>query len=278
MTSGVWRMLSRSWAARISFAVLVLLIAIAIAIPVLPLPDPWVGGRDALMPPGTPGHLLGTDELGRDVLSRVLWGTRVSLTVGLVVAFVTTVIGVVIGAIAGYFGGWIDSVLMRISEFFQSLPTIVVAIVVVALLGGGTDRLIVVIALLAWPQTARIVRSGFLSQRRAGYVDAAKVAGAGSIRIVSTEILPNVIAPVIVIATLDVAGAILIESSLSFFGLGNPNVVSWGGMLEQAQGYIRQAWWMSVFPGVMIATVVLAFNLFGDALNDALNPRKGGRA
>lgn len=267
------RAILRSRLAVISGGVLLLLVLLAIVVPLLPLPDPWTGSDDGLLPPGSPGHPMGTDNLGRDVFSRVLWGTRISLTIGVSVALIAAVIGIVVGAVAGYAGGWIDTVLMRVAEFFQSLPTIIVAIVVVAILGGGLDRTIVVIAALAWPSTARIVRSGFLGNRSLGYVDAARIAAVPVGRIVFTQILPNVLAPVIAIATLDVAGAILIESGLSFFGLGDPNVVSWGGMLQQAGGYIRSAWWMSVFPGLMIAVVVLGFNLLGDAINDALNPR-----
>ena len=177
------------------------------------------------------------------------------------------------GGGAGNAGGAVDATLMRVAEFFQTLPRLVLALIVVALFGAGLGRLIVVIAVLSWPQTARVVRASFLSLREAPFVDAARVGGMSAGAIVASEILPNALAPIIVAGSRDVATAILLEAALGFFGLGDPNRVSWGSMLNQAQPYLRQAWWMALFPGLAISLVVLAFNILGDSLNEALNPR-----
>jgi peptide/nickel transport system permease protein len=202
-----------------------------------------------------------------------VYGARVSLTVGVLAAASSVVIGVVVGALSGFLGGAVDATLMRISEFFQTLPRFVLALIIVALFGAGLAKLILVIAILSWPQTARVVRASFLSLREAPFVDAARVGGMSTGAIILYEGLPNVLAPIVVTASLDVAAAILLEAGLGFFGLADPNLVSWGGMLNQAQQYLRQAWWMSLFPGLAISLVVLAFNVIGDGLNDALNPR-----
>ncbi|WP_324650110.1 ABC transporter permease [Georgenia sp. H159] len=268
-----WYRFSRNKAAVICLAFVVGTIIVATLATWISPYDPMSGVGPAQLPPFSPDHPLGTDHLGRDMLSQVIHGARVSLLVGFVVAAAATLIGVVIGAVAGYYGSWVDNVLMRVTEFFQTLPRLVLALIIVALFGSGLTKLIIVIAILSWPQTARVVRSGFRTLRSAAFVDAARVSGVPAWRIIAREILPNVLAPVVVVASLDVATAILTEASLSFFGLGDPNVVSWGGMLQQAQQYLRSAWWMAVFPGVAIALVVLAFNVLGDGLNDALNPR-----
>lgn len=273
-----WYRFSRNKAAVVSLGIVVLVVAVALLAPWISPHDPLSGVGAAQQPPGTPGHLLGTDHLGRDMLAQVIHGARVSLLVGFVVAAAATVIGILIGAVAGYYGGWVDNLLMRVTEFFQTLPRLVLALIIVALFGSGLTKLIFVVAILSWPQTARVVRSGFLSLRSAAFVDAARVSGVPAWRIIVREILPNVLAPVVVVASLDVAAAILTEASLSFFGLGDPNVVSWGGMLQQAQQYLRSAWWMAVFPGVAIAALVLTFNVLGDGLNDALNPRLKDKA
>jgi peptide/nickel transport system permease protein len=257
-------------------AAVVLILLMATLAPILTGYDPQTGSADALRPPLSAGHILGTDNLGRDVWAELVYGARVSLAVGVFAAASSVVIGTVVGAVSGYAGGWLDALLMRIAEFFQTLPRFVLALIVVALFGSGLWKLIAVIGLLAWPQTARLVRAGFLSLREAPFVDAARVGGMRPAGIVFTEILPNVIAPIVVTGTLDVAGAILLEAGLGFFGLGDPNLVSWGSMLNQAQQYLRQAWWMSLFPGVGISVAVLGFNLVGDGLNDLLNPRLRG--
>src|SRR5690606_873891 len=220
--------------------------------PVLAPHDPFTTSCASFQPPLTDGHLLGTDNLGRDVLSQVIWGSRVSLMVGLAAALTATLIGVLIGALSGYFGGWFDELLMRITEFSQVVPRFVLALIVVAFFGSGLVNLILVIGALSWPQTARLVRSQYLSHKTLQYVDAGRGLGMGTLRIMFRHILPNVMGPVLVVASLDVAQAILLEASLGFFGLGDPNLTSWGGMLNDAQGFMRRAWWMSVFPGIGI--------------------------
>ena len=271
--------LRRFWAQRTGpvAAVLVgVVLLVAIFAPWLVGYDPYTGGADALFPPLSDGHVLGTDALGRDLWAEIAFGARVSITVGLVSAASSLVIGIAIGAISGYAGGWTDAVLMRISEFFQTLPRFVLALIAIAILGGGIEKVIAVIGLLSWPQTARVVRASFSSLREAGFVEAARVGGMPHSAVILREILPNVVSPIVVMGSLDVATAILLEVGLSFFGLGDPNHVSWGMMLNDAQQYLRTAWWMAAFPGLAIVITVLGFNLLGDALNDALNPRGRG--
>lgn len=257
----------------LSIACLLLIVAFALLAPWITGSNPLDGGQDSLLPPLSTGHWLGTDDLGRDVWTRVVYGTRISLLVGVASAALSVLIGVLVGALAGYYGGWLDTTLMRIAEFFQTLPRFVLALIVIALFGASVTKMILVIAVLSWPQLARVVRATVASLNQSQFVDAARVAGMGAGAIIGREILPNVAAPIVVIGSLDIAAAILIEASLSFFGLGDPNQVSWGAMLNDAQQYLRTAWWMSAFPGLGIALTVLSFNLLGDALNDALNPR-----
>jgi len=268
-----WYRYSRSPQAVVAVVFVVVVVLLAIAAPLVAHADPFAGSPNALQPPGIPGAPLGTDHLGRDIWAQLVYGARVSLTVGLLAAASSAVIGVVVGALAGFLGGGVDATLMRVSEFFQTLPRFVLALIIVALFGAGLGKLILVIAILSWPQTARVVRASFLTLREAQFVDAARVGGMVSGAIIAHEMLPNVMAPIVVTASLDVAAAILLEAGLGFFGLGDPNLVSWGSMLNQAQQYLRQAWWMSLFPGLAISLVVLAFNVIGDGLNDALNPR-----
>lgn len=268
-----WRRLLRRPTTLLAIAFLALLFAMAIFAPLVTAYDPLGGGDSSLLEPLSPGHWLGTDDLGRDIWARVVFGTRISLTVGVMSALCAVVVGVIVGALAGYFGGWLDALLMRIAEFFQTLPRFVIALIVIALFGTSVFKMIVVIAALSWPQLARVVRASVAALAQSQFVDAARVAGMGHGAIIVREILPNVAAPIIVLGSLDIAMAILIEASLSFFGLGDPNHVSWGAMLNDAQQYLRSAWWMSAFPGLAIALTVLSFNVVGDALNDALNPR-----
>lgn len=270
------RRLLRARSTQAALAVLALIVLAALLAPWVATHDPMAGGNDALLPPLSPGHWLGTDDLGRDIWSRVVYGTRISLLVGIASSALAVTIGVTVGALAGYFGGWLDAVLMRVAEFFQTLPRFVLALIIIALFGASTGKLILVIGLLAWPQMARVVRATVSTLKQAPFVDAARVAGLPDRAIIAGEILPNVAAPIIVLGSLDIASAILIEASLSFFGLGDPNAISWGGMLNDAQQFLRSAWWMSAFPGLGIALTVLSFNLLGDALNDALNPRGVG--
>jgi len=271
--AGFRRRLLRRPTTLLALAFLALLFGLAVFAPLATSHDPLGGGDSALLEPLSPGHWLGTDDLGRDIWARVVYGSRISLTVGVLSALIAVVVGVFVGALAGYFGGWLDTLLMRIAEFFQTLPRFVVALIVIALFGTSVPKMILVIAALSWPQLARVVRASVAALAQAQFVDAARVAGMGHGAIIVREILPNVAAPIVVLGSLDIAMAILIEASLSFFGLGDPNHVSWGAMLNDAQQYLRSAWWMSAFAGLAIALTVLSFNVLGDALNDALNPR-----
>lgn len=266
-----WRRFSRNRAALIGVIVIGVIALIALFAPLLTGYDPTTISRDRLQAPSL-AHFLGTDNVGKDVFAGVLYGARVSLAVGLLAGLVSLTLGVLIGSLAGYYGGWIDSTLMRISEFFQIIPRFFLAILIVALLGGGLEKTILVIGGLSWPAVARIIRAQFLALREREMVDAARAVGFSDWHIIVKEILPNAIPPAIVQGTLDISEAILLEAGLSFFGLSNPDAPSWGEMLNRAQPFLRTAWWMSVFPGVAIFVTVLAFNLIGDGLNDMLDP------
>jgi peptide/nickel transport system permease protein len=222
-------------------------------------------------------HRMGTDDLGRDILSGVLWGARVSIAVGLLAALTSTGIGVIVGAAAGYYGRWLDELLMRLTEFFLVIPRFFLVLVMVALFGNSLWHVILVIGVLSWPVTARLIRVEFLSLREKEFIEASRAIGASDARIILRHILPNAVAPIVVSGSLQIARAILMEAGLSFLGLGDPNQVSWGVMLYNAQRFLRRAWWTAAFPGLAIFGIVMGFNLVGDGLNDALNPRQKGR-
>ena len=249
------------------------LIAVAVFGPLLYPGDPLAISDNPMLRPGA-AHLLGTDDLGRDVLGELVYGVRVSLFVGCVAAFAATVMGTLIGAIAGYVGGWLDTTVMRIAEFFQVMPSFILAVVIVALMGPGLLRVVAVIALLSWPQTARVARGEVLRVSQLDFVNGVRCLGVPEWRILVREIMPNSIGPVLALGTLIVGYAILLEASLSFLGLSSPDVVSWGRILSVGQRFLFSAWWLSVFPGLAIFLTVLAFNLLGDALGDILNPRR----
>lgn len=224
-----------------------------------------------LMPPSA-AHPFGTDKLGRDVLSRVIYGTRVSLSIGIVAVAISIVIGLMAGAIAGYYGGLIDSIVMRLADIFFAFPYILFAIAMIAVLGPGYINLFIAIGILGWPSVARVFRSSILSVKESEYVDAAHALGASDVRIMFRHILPNSIAPIIVYGTMMVGGAILSEAALSFLGMGvQPPTPSWGLMLSDARSFMQSAPWMMIWPGVAIVTTVLAFVLMGDGLRDALD-------
>lgn len=248
------------------FFVLVALFAGQIA-----LVDPFRSVAAPFLPP-SPAHPFGTDDLGRDIFSGVVYGARTSLLVGLSVAGVGLLLGVIVGGLSGYLGGWQDDLLMRLTELVLVLPRFFLALVVVAFFGASLLNLVLVLALTHWGFLARLTRAGVLSVRELEYVTAARALGRGDGAILLRHVLPNALAPVIVYASLQVGSAILIEASLSFLGLGDPNVISWGYLLNNAQPFMRRAWWMSLFPGAAIALTVLGVNLMGDALNDALSP------
>ncbi|MBI4588172.1 MAG: ABC transporter permease [Candidatus Rokubacteria bacterium] len=231
-------------------------------------------GVGPLLEPPSLRYVMGTDDLGRNVFAGIVYGGRVSLAVGLAAAFFATIVGLALGLVAGYRGGMPDELIMRIGEFCQTLPRFMLALVLVAILGPSVWNVVMVIAVLSWPLTARLVRAEVLSLREREFVQAARALAAPAHRLVFREIMPNALAPVVVNASLEVGRAILTEASLSFLGLGDANFPSWGYMLGYAQVLFRQAWWLSVFPGSAILLVVLGFNLIGDGLNDVLNPRR----
>lgn len=260
----------------VGLAVIATIVLVAILTPLLSSTDPWKSQGQPLMPPGGE-FILGTDMLGRDVLAGILHGARISLWIGILSAVVSALIGVTIGALAGFFGGWVDDVLVRITEFFQTIPSFIFAILLVAILTPGLTSIIVAIAVVTWPPIARLARAEFMSLRSREFVEAAVLSGVSRARIIMREVLPNAISPLIVMGSLTVATAILTESALSFLGLGDPNRISWGYMIGASRTVFRQAWWLSVFPGLAIVLTVLAINLVGEGLNDALNPHLKGR-
>jgi peptide/nickel transport system permease protein len=239
--------------------------------------SPWDMQSAPFMPPGEMGLWLGSDSLGRDVAAGIAYGARVSLLVGGVSTVVALAIGVTLGAVAGYAGGWVDDALMRFTEFFQTIPSFILAVVLVAIFKPNIVSIVAAIAIVSWPPVTRVVRAEFLSLRQREFVQAAEVLGFSRFTIVFREILPNAISPIIVLASLMVASAVLLEAALSFLGLGDPNLMSWGFMIGAGRSVIRIAWWMSVFPGIAIFLTVLALNLVGEGLNDALNPRLARR-
>lgn len=278
MKSRFWRRFSRNKGAVFGLIVLMLVALVTALGPFIAQNNPWdMVGTPFAAPMAEQGLLLGTDTMGRDILSGIVTGARVSLLIGVVSTVVSLLIGVSIGAVSGYFGGWIDATLMRFTELFQAIPSFALAIVLVAIFQPSVQSIVTAIAIVSWPPVARLVRSEFLTLRQRDFVAAAQLAGQSTPRIILTQILPNAASPIVVMASLMVATAILLESSLSFLGLGDPNQMSWGYMVGSARTVLRQAWWMAVFPGVAILLTVLALNLVGEGLNDGLNARADGR-
>ncbi|WP_422102701.1 ABC transporter permease [Vreelandella sp.] len=260
--------------ALVGLIILLLMIAMAVLAPLLFPESPWRMVQRPFLPPfSQDGFPLGTDTMGRNVASGLMHGAWVSLLIGLVSTCVALLIGVPLGAIAGYYGGLIDDCLMRFTEFFQTIPNFALAIVLVAIMQPSITSIVLAIAMVSWPPVARLVRAEFMSLRNREYVEAARLVGQSNTTIILRQILPNTLSPIIVLASLMVATAILLESALSFLGLGDPNVMSWGYMIGAARTVIRQAWWLSFFPGVAILLTVLALNLVGEGLDDALNPK-----
>ncbi|WFE74721.1 ABC transporter permease [Roseinatronobacter sp. S2] len=228
----------------------------------------------AFIPLQAPGaeNLAGTDHLGRDMLARLMRGGQVSIFVGLSVAAICLTVAIVVGGLAGFYGGIADVLLMKLSEFFQVIPGIILALVSVALLGASLEIIILILSITMWPQVARILRAECMRIRELGYVESSRAAGFRPIRIFFFDVLPNAFPPVLVATTMTVGRAILAESGLAFLGLGDANQPSWGALLYSAQAYLQIAWWLTVLPGLAIFIVVLAVNMLGDILNDCLNP------
>jgi peptide/nickel transport system permease protein len=234
---------------------------------------------DAIMQGPTQEHWLGTDRLGRDVLSRLLAGARVSIAVGLLATMLSGIVGVALGLAAGFIGGWVDDLIMRVMEMLMAFPYIVLAMALVAVIGPGVMNIIVVIGIVRLPQFARIARGAVLTVRELEYVAAAQAVGARSLRVVLRHVFPNILAPLFVITSLSIATAINTEAALSFLGLGiTPPMSSWGTMLADGRSNLREAWWIATFPGIAISVASLGFNLLGDAVQDLLDPRFSRKA
>lgn len=272
----LWKKFARNRPAVVGLALVLFFLAMGLSAPWLAPFKPLSTGPHSFRPPDDL-YRMGTDDLGRDIFSGVLWGARVSIAVGLLAALASTAIGVLVGAASGYYGGMLDDLLMRVTEFFLVIPRFFLVLVMVALFGNSLWHVILAIAILSWPVTARLVRVEFLALREKEFVESTRAGGASDLRIILRHILPNAVAPIVVSGSLQIARAILLEAGLSFLGLGDPNQISWGVMLYNAQRFLRHAWWISTFPGLAIFLIVMGFNLVGDGLNDALNPRQKGR-
>jgi len=254
-------------------------VLVGLLAPLLPIADPDAQNLlERLKPPGG-GHILGTDDLGRDIFSRIIWGARVSVPAGIAVILVTGIVGCALGALAGYLGGAVDSVVMRAADAILSFPSIILAMSITAVRGGpGLGNALIAVGFVLWPEYARLMRSQVLAIRENEFVTAAKSVGAGRNRILFRHVLPSTDAPIIVKATLDVGSAIVLTAGLSFIGLGAvPPTAEWGAMIKQGADKGLQYWWYALVPGVAIMSVVMALNFFGDGLRDALDPRRRGR-
>lgn len=266
------RRFCRNKSAVLGIVILVAVTALAIFGPLFVKQDPFsLAGQPLLAP--FQQYLFGTDILGRDVATGIVYGARTSLLIGVIATVIAMTLGTIMGAMAGYYGGYIDEWIMRITEIFQTIPFFLFAILLIAILGASMSNVILAIAVVSWPPMTRLVRGEFLAARGKEYVEACMVMGMSNLRTIVNHILPNTFSSIIVMSSLMVANAILIESALSFLGLGDPNVMSWGFMIGAARPVLRTAWWLCAIPGVAILITVLSINLVGEGLNDALNPR-----
>lgn len=274
-----WLKLRSNSMAMVGLVILIALILVAACAPMLAPHDPFTQTlANRLAPLGTPGHPLGTDSLGRDILSRLIYGARITLYIVALVAMIAPVAGLLVGTVAGYAGGWVDAVLMRITDIFLAFPRLVLALAFVAALGAGIENAVLAISLTAWPPYARIARAETLTIRSADYISAIRLQGAGAFRIITRHIWPLCISSLIVRVTLDMAGIILAAAGLGFLGLGaQPPSPEWGAMISEGRRFILDHWWVATMPGLAIFTVSLAFNLLGDGLRDVLDPKDAGQ-
>ncbi|MCJ8055917.1 ABC transporter permease [Shinella curvata] len=274
-----WRRFTANKLAVIGLVIILGLVFLAIFAPLLAPHSPYIGdlAKARLLAPGA-GHWLGTDDQGRDILSRLIYGSRLTLQVVLLVAVIAAPIGLLVGTVAGYAGGWVDAVLMRITDIFLAFPKLVLALAFVAALGPGIGNAIIAIAITSWPPYARIARAETLTVRNSDYIQAVQLMGASPWRIVLRHIMPLCISSLIVRVTLDMAGIILTAAGLGFLGLGaQPPLPEWGAMIASGRRFILDQWWVAAAPGVAILIVSLGFNLLGDGLRDALDPRGSGQ-
>lgn len=271
-----WLTLRSNTLAMLGLLVLAFLILCAIFAPFLATHDPFaqdLGQR--LLQPGENGHLFGTDSLGRDIYSRLLYGARISIYIVLLVVMVAPLVGLIVGTVSGYAGGWVDVLLMRITDIFLAFPRLILALAFVAALGAGIENAVLAISLTAWPPYARIARAETLTIRNSDYIHAIKLQGAGPFRIVTRHIWPLCISSLVIRVTLDMAGIILTAAGLGFLGLGaQPPSPEWGAMISEGRKYILDYWWVATIPGIAIFAISLAFNLLGDGLRDVLDPKE----
>jgi peptide/nickel transport system permease protein len=275
---GFLRSYFRSPAAVVGLVLLLIVLVMAATAGSLFPRDPLaLAGRPLQWPAENPRFLLGTDNSGRDILAQIFYGARISLLIGLVGTAIAIVIGVVVGALAGYYGGMVDTVLMRITEAFQTLPNFLLLLLCVAVFGSNLMTVTIAIGIVSWPAPARLTRAEFLSLRGREFVEACRTLGLSDVQIIFREILPNALPPVIVYASVVMAVSILLESALAFLRLSDPNVASWGNLIGLGRDVLRTHWYVSAIPGLAILLTVLAVSLVGQGLNDALNPRLRGR-
>ena len=274
-----WLRLRRNGLAMAGLVISLTLVLVAVFAPLLAPHDPIVQdlGR-RLLPPLTDGNLLGTDDFGRDILSRLLFGSRITLYIVVLVILTAPVFGLIVGTVAGYFGGWTDTILMRITDIFLAFPKLILALALVAVLGRGMENAVLAIALTSWPPYARVARAETLTVRNSDYIAAVKLQGAGAMRVIWGHVMPMCLPSVIIRVTLDMAGVILTAAGLGFLGLGvQPPLPEWGVMISAGRKFLFEQWWVATMPGLAIFTVSLGFNLLGDGLRDVLDPRSSGK-
>ncbi len=274
-----WLKLTRNTLAVIGLSIVIALILMAVFAPLLATQDPLTQAlADRLLPPLSPGHWFGTDEFGRDIWSRLVYGARITLYIVLLVTITAPVFGLIVGTVSGYFGGWVDTVLMRFTDIFLAFPRLILALAFVAALGPGIGNAILAIALTAWPPYARVARAETLTVRKSDYIAAVRLQGAGSGRILFSHIAPMCVPSVIIRVTLDMAGIILTAAGLGFLGLGaQPPLPEWGLMISSGRKFLFEQWWVATMPGLAIFIVSLGFNLLGDGLRDVLDPRSASK-
>ena len=274
-----WLRLRRNPLAMSGLVIVLMLLALAAFAPLFATHDPYVQNlSQRLLPPFTPGHFLGTDDFGRDIWSRIVFGARITLYIVALVALTAPILGLLIGTVAGYFGGWVDEVLMRITDIFLAFPRLILALALVAVLGPGIINAVLAIALTAWPPYARVARAETLTVRNSDYIAAVRLQGAGAGRIIWGHVVPMCLPSVIIRVTLDMAGVILIAAGLGFLGLGvQPPLPEWGLMISSGRKFLFEQWWVATMPGLAIFIVSLGFNLLGDGLRDVLDPRSAAR-
>ncbi|KAB2886661.1 MAG: ABC transporter permease [Albidovulum sp.] len=272
-----WLAFRSNWLAMVGLGIVVLLILVALLANLIAPHDPLLGGdlrTERFLPPLSEGHLLGTDDLSRDIFSRIVHGSRLTLMVVVLVAVIATPIGLLVGTTAGYFGGWVDTVLMRVTDIFLAFPRLILALAFVAALGPGIENAIIAIAITSWPPYARLARAETLTIRDSDFINAARLQGASSARILWGHVTPLCLSSVIIRVTLDMAGIILTAAGLGFLGLGaQPPQPEWGAMIASGRRFLIDQWWVATMPGIAIFIVSLGFNLLGDGLRDVLDPK-----